>query len=48
MDDVTALVTGKNKDVAEMARKVMNKLKRGSREKGPQTVGHREWKGRKE
>ena len=34
MDDITALVKGKNKEVAEMAKKVMNKLKEEVEKKG--------------
>ena len=44
VDDITALLIGKNKEVAEMAKKVMKKLK----EEVEKTVGHRKWKGRKE
>ena len=36
MDDITALLMGKNKEVAEMAKKVMKKLKEEVRKKGPQ------------
>ena len=34
MDDITALVKGRNKDVAEMAKKVMKKLKEEVEKKG--------------
>ena len=37
VDDITALSMGKNKEAAEMAKKVM--------EKRPQTVDHRKWIG---
>ena len=39
MDDITALLRGKNNVVAEMAKKVMNKLKRRGREEWAQVVG---------
>ena len=34
MDDITALLMGKNKEMAEMAKKVMKKLKEDVRKKG--------------
>ena len=34
VDDITALVKGRNKDVAEMAKKVMKKLKEEVETKG--------------
>ena len=34
IDDITALVRGKNKEVAEMVKKVMKKLKEGVEKKG--------------
>ena len=36
MDDITALLTGKNREVAEMAKKVMKKLKKEVERKGLQ------------
>ena len=39
---------GKNKEVTEMARKVMKKLKEEVEKKSPQVVSHRKWEGRKE
>ena len=40
VDDITAFLMGKEREVAEMAKKVMRKLKRRSGEKGPKIVGH--------
>ena len=48
MDDITAPLMVKNKEVAEMAKKVMKILKRRSRKKRPQIVSHGKWEGRKE
>ena len=45
MGDITALLMEKNKVVAEMAKKVMKKLKEEER---AQTVSDRRWEGRKE
>ena len=35
MDDITVLLMGKNREVAEMAKKVMKKLKKEVEKKGP-------------
>ena len=43
VDDITALVKGRNKDVAEMAKKVMKKLKEEVEKERPQIVSHRKW-----
>ena len=40
VDDITAPLNGGNKEVAEMAKKVMKKRKEEVEEKGPQIVGH--------
>ena len=40
VDDITALVKGKNEEVAEMAKKVMKKLKEDVEKKKPQIVSH--------
>ena len=47
-DDITVLVQGRNNEVAEMAKKVMKKLKEEVEKKNPQVVSHPGWKGRKE
>ena len=46
MDDSTALLMGKNREVAEMTKKVMRKLKEEVEEKRLKIVGHRDRKGR--
>ena len=43
MDDITAFLKRKNRDAAEMAKKVMKKLKEEVEKKGPQIVSHRKW-----
>ena len=40
VDDITAFLMEKYKEVAEMAKKVMKKLKEEVEKKGPQNVGH--------
>ena len=47
MDDITALVKGRNKDVAEMTKKG-EEVERRRRAKRPQVVSHGKWEGRKE
>ena len=47
VDDITALLMVKNKVVAELAKKVTKKLKKG-REERTQSVSDRRWEGRKE
>ena len=37
MDDITALLMGKKREVAEMAKKVMKRLREEVEKKGPQT-----------
>ena len=46
MDDITALLIGRNKEVAEMAKKVMRKLQEEVEEKSLELVDHGEWQGR--
>ena len=46
VDDITALLIGRNKEVAEMAKKVMRKLKEEVEEKSLELVDHGEWQGR--
>ena len=46
VDDITALLIGRNKGVAEMAKKVMRKLKEEVEEKSLELVDHGEWQGR--
>ena len=50
VDDITALVQGRNEDVAEMAKKkkVMKKLKDEVEKKGLKLFSHWKWQGRKE
>ena len=48
VDDVTALLMGKNREVAEMAMKVMRGLEEEVEKKRPQVVSHGKWEGRKE
>ena len=43
VDDITALLTEKNREVAEMAKKVMKKLKEEVEKKRPEIVSHRKW-----
>ena len=40
VDGITALLMGRNKEVAEMVKKVMKKEKRKLRKKRPQVVSH--------
>ena len=46
VDDITALVKRKNKEVAEMAKNVMKKLKEEVEKNGLKIVSHRTRKGR--
>ena len=47
VDDITALLTEKNKEVTEMAKKVMKKLKEEVEKKGPNCQSLKmEWKER--
>ena len=43
MDDIKALLEGKNEAVVEMAQNVMKKLKRGGRKERAHIVSHRKW-----
>ena len=43
MDDITAQVNGRNKEVAEMAKEVIEEADRGSLEERLQTVSHGKW-----
>ena len=45
VDDITALLIGKNREVAEMAKKVVQKL-REQVERKPQIVTNGKWNGR--
>ena len=42
VDDITALFVGKNEKVAEMAKRVMKRLREEVEKKRPQTVSQRE------
>ena len=46
--DITALLKGANREVAEAAKKVMKKLKEEIEKKRLQNVSHRKWEGREE
>ena len=48
MDDITALLMGKNMEVAEMANKVMKKLKGEVKRKGLKLSVTEKWERRKE
>ena len=48
MDGVKALLKGKNRDVAEMAKKVTKKLKEDVEKKSLKIVSNGEWEGMKE
>ena len=43
MDDLTELVNGRNKEVAETAKKVVTKLKEEVEKKRSHVVSHRKW-----
>ena len=43
MDDITALLMEKNRVLAEMAKKVMRKLKEKVENQRFRNIGHREW-----
>ena len=43
VDDITALVKGRNKEVAEMAKKCDDKAEEGNGEERPQAVSHGKW-----
>ena len=48
MDDITALLMGRNREVAEMSKKVMKQLKREVDGEGLKIVSDRRWEGREE
>ena len=48
VDDTTALLMGKNKFVADIAKKVMSKLEKGKLRMGLEIVDYGEGEGRKE
>ena len=48
MNDITALLMEKNREVAEMARKVMKKLKEEVEKKALKLSVTEKWEGRKE
>ena len=43
MDDIAALLMGRNQDLVEMAGKVLRKVKEEVEEKGFKIVDHGEW-----
>ena len=46
VDDITALLMGRNKEFAEMSKKVMKQLKKEVNGKGLKIVSDRRWEGR--